>query len=355
MDLYVLDADRNTIGVYDRAESVIWSRRWCECGEFEVYAPLDAEAAALFLSGTYVARDDDPMVGVIESVSTETDEDEGRHLTVSGRCAKCLLERRVIWGQQTFSGTAEQRVRSAVLANAVEPDDPDRAIPGLRLGDYAALGSEADSQATGDNLMEAVSGWLSADGLGWSVELDADRSLVLSVLEGVDRSEGQSETPRVAFAPDLDNLVSSEFELDTAGSANVALVGGEGEGADRTYATAGAASGLERRETFVDARGTSSTVDEGELGADEYLAVLADKGRSELAGKAPKRVFDGVISDGGVFALGVDYFLGDIVSVRDSAGISGTTRIVGVVECEDPEGRTVEPELEEWRLPDGDN
>lgn len=350
----MLNEAREAIGVYDRAESVLWVSRYCEPGEFELLTPLDGETAGLFMRGSFVARLDDPMVGVIESLRTTSDEDEGRRLLVSGRCAKSLLSRRIVWGQQDFSGTSEARARAAILGNAVSPEDPARRLPGLALGEYAGLGSEAESQATGDNLMETVASWLNADGLGWAVELNGGGEFEVRVYAGADRSEAQEAVPRVTFCPEMDNLASSEYSRDDSESANVALVGGEGEGASRAYASVGEAEGLARRECFVDARGTSSVVEGGELSEAEYEALLIDKGRTALAEKATKVEFSGEIAPGGVFALGVDYFLGDIVSVRDENGISGTARVVEVCECEDSEGRTVEPVFEEWSA-DGDN
>ena len=134
------------------------------------------------------------------------------------------------------------------------------------------------------------------------------------------------------------------------------LVGGEGEGNERKYFTAGEsnANGLERYELFTDARGTSSKVtdDEGnqtDLSTEEYNNLLKQKGEENLAKKenqATKKL-TGKMNTNQMFVLNKDFFLGDIVQVVDQYHISGTSRIIEIIYSQDNKGINIYPSFDD--------
>ena len=74
------------------------------CGNFEVYIAANARNIEIFQTGRIVGRDDDKQhYGIIESVTLETDAENGDYLTVTGRFLMSLLSRGIIYPTLSFS------------------------------------------------------------------------------------------------------------------------------------------------------------------------------------------------------------------------------------------------------------
>ena len=132
--------------------------------------------------------------------------------------------------------------------------------------------------------------------------------------------------------------------LDTTKYKNVVKVAGEGEGKARKSITRGTATGMHRRELFVDARDLSTN--EGEISAEEYNAMLAARGAESMAEYTIMESFDGEIDTSNNFILDVDYTLGDIVTIENDYGIRKNVRIATIMESWDETGYAAIPTFE---------
>lgn len=356
MDFYILDQDFNDIDIVQNAESLVWKKCYCDPGSFEIYTIASTENINLLQIGRYITRLDDDMVGVIEKINIQKDDDGRNMLLVSGRCAKSLFARRIIQPQQTFSGTVWNRMYWMIYRNAAEPSAEYRRIPSISISDVdpGIKGLSDKTQHTGTNLMDAVIELLAANDLGWKVTRSSS-TLHVTLVAGTDRSVNQTENEPVVFSDGLDNLLSSDYEKDMTGYANVAHIAGEGEGSSRVWAgidiTGGQTgiSGLDRYELFVDARDLqkTSTDDSGSettMTDAEYYAQLQARGLEKLKDKQYTESFEGE-ADWGAYKYRIDYDVGDIVTIRNQFGLSADIRIVAVEEIEDKDGYTVTPIL----------
>ena len=77
-----------------------------------------------------------------------------------------------------------------------------------------------------------------------------------------------------------------------------------------------------------------------------YYSYLTDRGITKLAEYGEKVSFSGEIEPNGNFVYGVDYELGDIVTIESGYGITAKARIVEVEEVFDATGHTVTPKYE---------
>lgn len=91
-------------------------------------------------------------------------------------------------------------------------------------------------------------------------------------------------------------------------------------------------SGLSRRELFVDARDLQSETEDGALTEEEYAAVLANRGEEKLAENPLVQSFDATVrTRNATYEYGVDYFLGDIITVTDERlGVTVDAVVTGV-------------------------
>lgn len=77
-----------------------------------------------------------------------------------------------------------------------------------------------------------------------------------------------------------------------------------------------------------------------------YDVYLINRAYQKLAEFSNKTRFDGTVEPNTTFIYNKDYFLGDIVTVKNGYGVSAAARIVEVIEVDDENGSTVEPRFE---------
>lgn len=341
MQFNIFNENFEWVGVMDWFKSAIWTPRYYDIGDFEIYVGASRESLELLRMDYYITRDDDDMVCVLERPNIVTDEDGGKFLICTGRSIQAILSRRIVWQQTNLNGTVEDCIRKLIDENIVNPVIPERRIPGFILGTVQGFTERMEMQVTGDNLLDVVTNLCKTYGYGFKVTLDDQRHFVFQLYRGDDRSYGQTDNPHVVFSPDFDNLISVDYSADKTLYRNVALVAGEGEGTDRKTVTVGTASGLGRYECFVDARDLSTN--NGEIPLDTYNNQLMERGVEDLSTMGVQESFSGEIEPSVNYAYKQDYFLGDIIQIENEFGITATPRIIEVMECEDDNGYSLTP------------
>lgn len=99
--------------------------------------------------------------------------------------------------------------------------------------------------------------------------------------------------------------------------------------------------------TVVSSNGTTPNDDDVVALRDSlYSVYLLNRGAEKIAEHGQKTSFDGVIIPDLTFKFGVDYFLGDIVSVRDEFGNNQAVRVIEVTENETATNKTFEIKFE---------
>lgn len=356
------------LGIIDTAKSIIWHSVYFGVGDFEIYAQASPRAVELLQHGNLVTRPDDLEVGIIEKINIAYDPRDGRMITATGRFAKSILERRLIYNLSgtvntatILRGNVEEEVRRVVLENAIScPFDSRRNIPQLALGDVAGLphiivdenGAAAQKQVSYQNLLTYTDELLQEYGLGATVILDEDAGVLRYVIyAGTDRSWDNADgNDPVVFGKDFDNLTSSSYEYDAATEKNAALIGGAGEGVERFYSlVAGTQTGLQRREIFVDAASINRTYNddndvEQTYSDSEYRAMLNAAGTQQLNSNNATEKFDGAVDiQNSRWRYNRDFALGDIVTTQDEdVGKYVNVRLREVLEVQDENGYSVE-------------
>lgn len=77
-----------------------------------------------------------------------------------------------------------------------------------------------------------------------------------------------------------------------------------------------------------------------------YDVYLLSRGYDKLAEYGTVTSFDGVVEPDVTFEYKKDYFIGDLVTVENSFGISASARIIEVIEVSDDNGYRIEPKFE---------
>lgn len=338
-DVYILNTDRVPIGLIDDYESLIWTPRYFEPGDFEIYTKAGEKTLSLLQLDNYVTRPDSDKVGIIEKVRIESDPESGDHIIATGRFAESILDRRIVWTMTNLTGTAENGIRKVLTDNLVSPTLTYREIPNFVLGAVQGFTETIDAQFTGDNVLDVVVNLCKQNNYGFRVVLNSDKNFEFQLYKGTDRSYNQTSNPFVVFGPEFENIVSSDYEHDKSTLKNACNVAGEGEGTARRMYGVGSTSGLARREMFVDARDISSETEEGvTLTTDQYNNLLIQRGRENIAENPETVTFEGEVESVRQFVFGRDYFLGDIVTVKNSYGVVAHPRVIEVIQSHDQNG-----------------
>lgn len=355
----VYDSGFNLIGVVDSYVSVIWRPAYYDIGDFELYLGASNEALDLLQKNRILVRASDVSVDgsgntiyrnpmIIKNIELITDIENGDFLSITGRELKFILHQRIIWTQTNLSGTAEGGIRQLVNDNAVNPTDTKRKIPNLVLGAESGLSDTIKKQLTGDYLDEAITEICTAFNYGWEI-YGYNGNYVFIVYKGIDRSYGQSVNPYVVFSDNFENLYNTDYQLFSEEYCNTALIGGEGEGTERTYTTVNnSATGLNRYELFVDAKDLSSNKDSANvIPPEQYLQLLAERGQEKLAEKSITEGFSGEVSSDSAsnYVYGEDFDIGDTVTVINSYGITKNVMVLSSIESEDESGKKLIPQF----------
>lgn len=355
--VYVFDQDLNLQGIIDEYVSIIWRPSYYEVGDFEIYLGATDKAIDLLRKNRYVVRSSDitvesgvttyKKVMIIKNLQLITDIENGDFYCVTGRELKFLLHQRIVWGRYLINDSVEYALRRLIGANAVEPVEPTRVIPNMQFAEPKSYPEQIDIQVSNVQLDEAITEICKTYNYGWDIYITGGK-LTVDIYKGVDRSYNQAERPYVVFSDTFDNLYNTEYMYESENYANMTLIGGEGEGLDRTYAYVNnEVSGLERYETFTDARDISQNLDSEDeaISYEDYLLLLEERGRENLADMTVSEGFSGEVLSDVAFKYGLDFNLGDVVTVINKYGIQKNVRVLSAIESEDESGVKLLPQF----------
>lgn len=346
MNIMVLDSNFKPVTILDSFESIVWADRYRSYGDFELYTSVNSDILSQIKKNYYVINGNSEHVMIIEELLIKTDVEEGNKISITGRSLESILDRRIVWGLKTLNGNLQDAIKTLLDDCIISPSDTNRKIENFifEYSDNPAITSlTINTQYTGDNLYDVIASICEEKKIGFKITLNQNNQFVFSLYKGIDRSYNQSENSYVVFAPEFENIINSSYLTSNKDMKNVALIGGEGEGDDRKYTSIGSAKGLDRRELFVDARDISSNIDDTELSTDEYNSLLQQRGNERLSEKSDKVAFEGEVETALMFKYGVDYFLGDIVTIRNEYGIEESPQIIEIIESLDENGYSVIP------------
>lgn len=351
MTYILLNPEYESIAPVEIYDSLIWTERYWEAGDFEIYVPASVAVHSTFLENYYLWSSDSDRLMIIEDLQDDTDVEDGSFTTITGRSLESILDRRIIWNQTILTGNFQNGIKKLLDENAIAPTDANRKIPGLRFIpslDPKITSLTIDAQYLGDNLYEAIVDLCKEKKIGFKIIMPTDGDLIFTLYAGLDRTYDQLVNPRVVFSPNFDNLAESNFVQSMRPHKTVNVIVGEGEGTAKKRTTVvspgGAGTGLSRREMFSEASGLSSN--NGAIPVATYMLQLAQKGREILADNARKSVFDGKVENLPDLKYAEHFYLGDIVQVENEFGVQGTSRITEFIRSHSKTAIEAYPTLE---------
>ena len=328
------------VSVVENFSSFVWTDRYYSAGDFELYIPPTIRVLTQYIPDYYIVRPDSEHVMIIDSVLLEED-DDGYSYKISGESLESILKRRILWTDTTLSGNFQDAIKTLLDGSIISPSIADRKIDNfvfVKSEDEAitSLTIEEAEYSKNETIYDIIEKNCQEFEIGFKVTLTSDNKFAFTLYKGVDRSYDQTAVPYVIFSPAFDNLTSSSFLKSYTDYKNVALVTGtstdsEGESTDLSTVV-GEASGLDMRETHIDAGDVQGNT-----------SVLTKKGNEELAALKKTEAFEGEANVFNMFVYGKDFFIGDMVQLEDAFGNTGKSIVSEMVFSSDGEGEKFYP------------
>lgn len=378
MNLYILDTNFNFIETIDQYESFIWTERYRECGDFEIYTRVSPRFLDVFKPNYYLLNPDSEYLMIIEERTITTDVEDDSSLCIVGRSLESILDRRIVWKQTILEGSFQNAIEKLLNEAIIAPEDTTRKISNFRFqkstdSKITSLTVEAQIDE-GSNLYDIICTLCELKDVGFKIVLDNQNGFVFSLYKGEDRSYAQDKLPYVLFSPGFDNIISSNYYENYSEIKNVVLVSGlryvseevepdpvEDSGTTETppedttmtetkeepvYIVVGSESGLNRRETYTDASDVSSQDEEGnDIPIETFKTLLEERGDETLLEYKVVINFEGEMDTTQSFKYEEDFFMGDVIQFVNEYGIESRARIDEIVYSEDETGIKTVPTL----------
>ena len=350
MNIYIMNGTSGISDIVDNFQSVIWNMQYYGRGDLDLVVTATEKNLNTLKEGVFLVREEDigenrfDNVMRIEGIHLSFNVEEGWIMTVTGKSLKNILSQRIVWSQTNLSGSVEKGIRQVLTENVISPADSSRAIPNFILDTEQGFTDTFDVQLLGENIAEWLEETCKSYGMGWDVYIKNGK-LVFALTKGADRTDDQDVNIPVVFSPEYDNLVTSDYSYDLGEFKNAALIGGEGEGTNQKTASVGTASGLSRYEAFVDGSSVSSN---GEIiTPEQYQVLLENYGQEQIDQTYTVEKTEGTVIPNGMYNLNEDYFLGDLVQIKNGF-IEAKTRVIEIIYSEDENGWALTPTFSSW-------
>lgn len=358
--LLVYDEAGVQIGVVEHIDSLQWLSLYQDAGEVKLVCNAVAKNIELLQVGNRLYRTDLTERAVIRETAIE---DNGKKAVLTVRAVPTLQR----WEDRVVMATVSiTNIETAMLRIA---EDNRRGLPGTASAPKG-LPAKTDSQITWGSVLAAERELATLAGYGirevYDKAADAER---FEVYAGVDRTVGDNYVGY--FGDDIGNLAEFKIKNSDAKYKNVAIVGGQGEGAARKVITVslGSAQGDARRELWVDAKDIAATYQianpTGEVDSSgnptynytektytdaEYTEQLRARGLQKLLAQVETVEITAAAAQTDI-KYGRDYSLGDIVPVKVTRyGLRFSARIAGATVISESTGETVDLKLEDLQV-----
>lgn len=334
-------------------ESLVWTERLYTPGDFKLVTANIDEVREQFPEDTLVSHLDTAHVAMVEDHLIEINEDGIQTLTITGRTLDNFLEHRGVATAITSTPDAEwfseadhplfwvrNRMNEHVQSGILSPYD---IVPGAVASSLDAPDELYAARARIESLRAVIDPILKQFGMGIKVTRDAANPLITGMLQfwcyvGVDRTANQEDVTPVIWDVTAGDFETESYFFSNRDYKNVAYVfspmgaqivtlaiDGHGTGGDVSYY-----SGLDRRVLVIDASDiTTETLEVS------HIKQLYQRGGQELAKHRKIKLFNGRVSPNIKEQYGVDYNLGDFVTVNGKYDMTQTMMVTEYIRTHD--------------------
>lgn len=351
MEIYIFSREMELLGIIDRITSLIWTRKYWECGKFKLLVPFTEHHIKKLKKGNLIMMRGGNEAAEIKYVHITKNSQGIEQIEVQGAFLLSWIGKRVLTNQIICRDTTANILKEIVKKTCVEAGAT-RNIPRLQIASVNVQDEEIEYVSEKyTNALLALETAAKAAKLGVKIVTNARNGkhefvIYKGRLLTVGNNEGN--TPCI-FSQEYDNVVEQEYTNSVENLKTTAYVGGEEkEGMAQKIAQVGnEISGLDRDEVYINASDIQQEYknENGQeivLSDSDYMNLLLGRGSSELEQFAETLEFSSKINANANLQYGTDYDLGDIVTcVNKNWGIRIDVRITEITETYEGKGRQI--------------
>lgn len=381
-DVLVYNDDWELQAVVDNYESLVWTDKAKECGDFELYMYYDPDLWKIITLGTFLRIQDSEHTMMVNKRDLKDTFEDAPRMIFTGKSMEYVTSRRVVYKQIDVTETPGDIVNKLLDENCIDgpnlqqfapdPTDPNKKYRGitglyrdasnwgLELGDV-----KISKQYLGQNIYEALSDLVktySSPMCYIFVHHTDDNKWRWRLGTGVNRSWNQGTNEWVTFSSNFNNLKSGEFVQDNDKYANAFYITGADPGdgkpritmpierIDNDTAQGGFISGMKRIEKWIDGSNVKLKNDQNkDVPYRQYVNELLSYGHASMREYVTETTFTGDVDPNVQWVYMRDYYIGDLVNVVDDMGNGAWCAIDGMTITADKNGIVIVPDFKAIR------
>ena len=354
MELYVYDSGMNMLGILEEITSLIWTRRYWECGDFKLLVPFNSTHNQLLQTGNIIIKHGDNEAAEILYTSISKNLEGFEVIEAQGKFLTHWLSKRIVT-EPLSNVTAKPQaiIRRMVAENCISSIES-RRLPDFSLADDDVIPGDDITYTSEEyvNLLDASVDIAQGSKIGFKTLTDRATGLhTFSVYKGRDYTAENTEgNPPCIFSQEYDNVLEQEYTKSTEKYRSVAYVTGE-EREDETSELVivnDSLTGLDRNELYVSASDIKQTYTDDDdteitLTDEEYRQALVDRGNEKLQQYPISQAFSSDINASANLVYREDFDLGDRVTcINKTWNVRIDARITEIAESYEVDGERLE-------------
>lgn len=327
------DTSLSFVDMIENYSSLIWTKRFYTAGDFEIEV-IDNKWLKYVGDDYIITKGKDKRNAMfIECANVSTDTERKTRYKLSGRCLLSLLDRRVLTKNKEINKemSYEQVIQNLVSANVGSAAPTNRAIPNFHLAEIPQISDPIVINISPDSILNITSKLCQDAGIGQRIVTEVGGGLWHEILI--------SQKKPVTFNRKVDNLTNSNYIKNLKSKVNAVYISDSSGNVQDIEPTPNPA-GIYRRESVM-----SSNINRDDYSTEgDYMGALYVDGHHKINDSKEEAFECDVLADI-TYKYGVDYDIGDIVTVEDN-GIKAKVRIVEIIESDGEAGHSIVPTFE---------
>lgn len=328
MVLYVYNSQMVLQGIIEQFTSLVWTRKYWDCGEFKLLVPFTQDHNRLIQTGNIIMKHGDNEAAEIQYISISKNLEGYEVIEVQGKFLTHWMSKRLVLNPLVnVNARTQELIRRMVNENCIATDD-ERVIPHLSMGNDTIIDTEPIEYNSEeyDNLLDAVVDLAQHAKMGFKITTDrATGEHTFSTYKGVDYTDDNtSGNPPCIFSQEYDNVLEQEYTKSIEKHKNTAYVTGEepkeDSGEERKVIVLNPSNtGLDRCEVMISGSDIKKEYKDDNdvdvvLTDDEYVAALTDRGKEKIAQYEISQAFSSEINTRANLRYREDFDVGDKVT-----------------------------------------
>ena len=354
MELYVYDSEMNMLGILEEITSLVWTRRYWDCGDFKLLVPFNSTHNQLLQTGNIIIKHGDDEAAEIKYVSISKNLEGYEVIEAQGKFLTTWLSKRIVTTPLVnVVARAQEIIRRLVDENCIT-SSLSRRLPSFSLASESLIAGDNITYNSEEyvNLLDAVIDVAQGSKIGFKVITDRSTGLhTFHVFKGRDyTADNTAGNPPCIFSQEYDNVLEQEYTKSTEKYCSTAYVTGE-EREDESQELVivnDANTGLDRNELYVAANDIKQTYKDDEdvehtLTDEEYRQALTDRGNEKLEQFTISQAFSSEINSAANLTYREDFDLGDRVTcINKTWNVRIDARITEISETYELKGEGLE-------------